>query len=247
MPSASGTAGAPIVFGSYGDGRASIRKGVWFINSDYLTFDDLAFGPDDGFQGGRDDNTPVTHITVQRCLIAMGGARDGRVGLYAFGDDWTILGNTVENTGDSGMLVLGDTYMISGNTIENTGLDSAISYGKHGIYLKASNAVVTDNTITNFSADGISQRYRDTTISGNYISGGAIGLGFFEYDTTPGKSHWTHNTIMDTSAGGMYVTPDRAALVESFVISGNTIKTAGQPLNLRHGTGTYTVSDNTIL
>jgi hypothetical protein len=246
MPNASGTAGAPIVFGSYGNGQATIATGVWFIGDDYLTFDDLALGPQSGLQGGRDADTPANHITVQRCTIDLGGAANPRVGIYSYGDDWTIEDNTIEDIGNSGMLLNGDSYTISGNTIDNTGLDAGISYGKHGIYLRVSNALVTGNTITHFSADGISPRFRSSTISGNYIAFGAIGIGFFQYDTVPGTSHWTGNTIVHTSDAGVYVNNDDGNLMESFVISGNTIQTAGTPLNLSHGSGTYTLAGNTV-
>src|SRR5205807_3755685 len=95
------------------------------------------------------------------------------------------------NIGNSGMLLNGDNYTISGNTITNVGLDPAINYNKHGIYLKASNATVTNNNISYFQSSGISPRFRSSTISGNTISHGSMGISYFQYDTTAGTSHWT--------------------------------------------------------
>ena len=73
------------------------------------------------------------------------------------------------------MLLTGDSYTILGNTIDRTGQDAGLDYGKHGIYLKVSHATVTRNTITDFSSDGISARYRDSTITHNSIANGPIG------------------------------------------------------------------------
>src|SRR5512146_2563266 len=45
MPAASGADGAPIVFGSYGTGRANLPGGIWFSGKSWLTFDGLAVSP----------------------------------------------------------------------------------------------------------------------------------------------------------------------------------------------------------
>ena len=246
-PGSSGAAGRPIVFGSYGKDQATITQGVWFIDHDYLTFDNLSLGPQSGLQGGNNSGHTASHIVVQRCTISL-GASNPRVGIYSNGNDWTIADNTVEDIGNSGMLLNGDTDTISGNTITNVGLDRSISYGKHGIYLIVSNATVTNNNISHFQADGISPRLPNSTISGNIISDGPIGIGFFEYDTTAGTSHWTNNTITGTTAAGIYVNGGSGGLhptIERFVISGNTIDpAAGQRLNLERMRGTYRLQDN---
>lgn len=250
MPISSGATDAPIVFGSYGSGQATITQGVWFINKNFLTFDNLALGPQSGLQGGNSSGSTANDIVVENCTVGL-SASNPQVGINATGNDWTIDNNTVENIGNSGMLLEGDNYTVSGNTITNTGLDSAISYGMHGIYLKVSNATVTDNTITNFSSDGISVRYRNSVISGNHISGGAIGIAWFQYDTIAGTSYWTDNVIA-TSTAGIYVSPSDIGgpTIESFVISGNTFAappTSGWvATNLHPTTGAYSVSGNTI-
>jgi hypothetical protein len=245
-----GTSGAPIVFGSYGTGRATITNGVWFPGGDYLTFDSIDFGPQAGFRGGN-NSTNANHITVQRCRIALAPGNSD-VGINAYGNDWLINRDVVANTGDSGMLLLGDSDTIYGNTITNTGLDPAISYGKHGIYLKVSNALVSNNTITNFAADGISVRYRNSQLYDNVISGGPIGIAWFQYDTTPGTSQWSYNQVQ-TGVAGVYVSASDAAgkTTESFVITDNTLGPEPQSpswvaMNLKPTTGQYTVQGNII-
>jgi hypothetical protein len=78
-------------------------------------------------------------------------------------DRWHILYNRIHDTGDSGILTQsgeeevdkpGDSFVIEGNVIENTGTDGAISYPKHGIYLKVRHARVIGNTITNLVPPG---------------------------------------------------------------------------------------------
>ena len=247
MPNVSGTAAAPIVFGSYGNGQATITMGVWFISHDYLSFDNLRLGPESGFQGGRDSSTPANHITIQNCTISL-KANSPDLGVYSYGNDWTIDGNTIEEIGNSGMLLNGDTYEITGNTINNVGLDAAIPYGKHGIYLRVSNATVTHNTITNFSSEGISARFHNSTITDNYIAGGPTAIGFFEYDPTAGTSHWTDNTIVGTTDAAIYVNGGSGGEYpthESFVITGNAIKVArGQVLSLDPIHGRYQLRAN---
>lgn len=247
MPNVSGTASAPIVFGSYGNGQATITMGVWFVGHDYLTFDNLRLGPESGFQGGRDSSTAADHITIEDCTISL-SAHSPDLGIYSYGNDWTIEGNTIEQVGNSGMLLNGDRYLITANTINDVGLDPAISYGKHGIYLRVSNATVTHNTITNFSADGISPRFRDSTISDNYIAGGPIAIGFYEYDPTAGTSRWTGNTIANTTDAGIYVNGGSGgeySTHESFAITGNSIKVAtGQVLSLDPIRGHYQLRAN---
>src|SRR5690349_14347607 len=73
MPAAPGVAGQPIVFGSYGTGRASIehaRAAVWFAGAEYLTFQDLDLsnGLDDGAVIAGSPTGGSAFITVRRCL-----------------------------------------------------------------------------------------------------------------------------------------------------------------------------------
>ena len=249
-PAASGVRGAQIVFASYGSGQAAITQGVYFIDRGGLTFYNLAIGPDAGLQGGDESGHTADNIVVQHCTIRL-SADNPAVGINANGDDWTIVDNDVAEIGNSGMLLSGDTFLISGNTIERTGLDPGIDYAKHGIYLKVSHAIVVANTISDFSSDGVSARFRDSRITGNRISDGAIGIAWFQYDPDAGTSRWADNEISGTSDAGIYVSPSDqgGATRESFVITHNNISSdAASPrwlaLNLQPTSGTYHVGGN---
>jgi hypothetical protein len=239
MPGSSGASGSPIIFGSYGQGNAALPQGVWFRGHNHLAFEHLTIGPEGDLQGTGED------VTVEWCSI---GNDSLAINATESNSDWTIDDNTIDHTGNSGMLLEGENFTVSGNTITNTGLDASIPYGKHGIYLKVSNATVTNNTIANFSEDGVSVRYRNSTVADNYITGGPIGIAWFQYDPIAGTSRWTGNTIVGTTTVGLYISPSDigGATRESFVIENNTIQpAAGVFMNLKPTTGSYTVQNNT--
>lgn len=245
MPSRSGSNGQPITFSSYGNGRATLAQGIWFASTNWLTFHYLASG--DGIQGsasGSGSNyITITNSTFNNTDIGVNSS-------HMANTNWTISGNTVDNIGDSGMILLGDQFAISGNTITNTGLDSSITYGKHGIYLKVTNAIITGNTIRHWvGGSAVSVRYRNSVIEDNNFSDGAIGISWFQYDPVAGTSSWRNNTISATTSAGIYVSgsDDAGNTRESFVITDNTLsKTSGQYLDLRPTSGTYTVCCNTF-
>ena len=241
-PASSGAARAPIVYGSYGQGDAVLPLGAWFVQN-HLTFDHLKFAAT--LFGGSEVHGASNDITVQNCDFSLPGG-NRQLGMYTNGNHWVIADNTVQNTGLSGMLLNGDGYQVTGNTIDNIGLYNA-GYNAHGIYLDASNATITDNTITNFSESGVSARYRNSTIERNYMSGGQIGIDFYQTDPTPGTSHWLQNTITNTTAAGIYVSPaGDYRLRESFVVRDNSLSpSSGVLTNFRAATtGTYSVSGN---
>jgi Right handed beta helix region len=249
--SVSGTSAAPIGFGSYGQGQARITQGVWFKSDNNLAFQSLTLGGDSGIAGagfqGNGEGITVLHTTIEHAGL----------GINAEGANWTIAHNTINDTGDSGMLLGytagapgepagGSNFLVTGNTISNTGLNAAITYGTHGIYDKVANSTITDNTISHFHDDGISVRYRDSTISGNRLSYGAVGLAWFQYDTTAGTSRWTDNSISHMSAAGIFVCGIKQGCLpalESFQISGGAITDYGaSEMNLQPTSGTYSVA-----
>ncbi|MGI8715075.1 MAG: right-handed parallel beta-helix repeat-containing protein [Solirubrobacteraceae bacterium] len=251
--SASGTSTAPITFGSYGQGQATITQGVWFKSDNNLVFQNLALGggsgdSGNGFQGDGNGIT-LLNMTIEHADL----------GVNAEGDNWTIADSTIAYTGDSGMLLGysagapgdpagGNDYLVTGNTISSTGLNPAYDYGTHGIYVKVTDATITDNTISHFNNDGVSVRYSDNTISGNRISDGGIGLAWFQYDASAGTSKWTDNSISNMTAAGIFVAGTREGsrqALESFQISGNVIGSdGGTGMNLQPTTGTYSVNQN---
>jgi hypothetical protein len=216
---ASGTTGAPIVFGSYGQGRASLPQGIWTKNESNLVFQSLNLGPQQGLSGTGQN------ITLQDCSIKNILDNGSEIAVNTNGSNYTIRDNVIDGTGDSGMLLLGDHYLVQNNTISNTGLDRGITYGAHGIYLKAPDSVVISNIITNFQNQGISVRYRNSTVTHNFIDGGEIGIGWHQYDTLTGTSHWLDNTIVNTTSVGIYISPHDigGSTHENFVITGNTL------------------------
>jgi Right handed beta helix region len=247
----SGTSAAPISFGSYGQGQATITQGVWFKSDDNLAFQNLTLGGGSGIAGagfqGNGEGITILHTTIEHASL----------GINAEGANWTIAHNTINDTGDSGMLLGysagapgepagGNNFLVTGNTITNTGLNPAIGYGTHGIYDKVTNSTITDNTISHFNDDGISARYRDSTISGNRLSFGAVGLAWFQYDTTAGTSRWTDNSISHVSAAGIFVCGIKDGCLralESFQISGGAITDYGaSEMNLQPTSGTYSVA-----
>ena len=146
------------------------------------------------------------------------------------------------------MLLTGESYTILGDTIDRTGLDSALNYGKHGIYLKVAHAVVHSQHDHRLLIGRDLQRAtataRSTTTA---ISNGPIGIAFFQYDELAGTSHWTENQISGTTAAGIYVSASDQAgpTIESFVITDNSIRVAsGVTINVKHTEGAYLVRHN---
>jgi hypothetical protein len=250
MPATSGSTANPITYGSYGTGQATLPLGVWFNGQNHLAFENLTLGnttgdSGNGFQGNGNDitiaNTTIEHVNL---------------GINAEGNNWTIEHDTIAYTGNSGLLLGysaslpgepagGNHYLVTANTISHLGLNAADTFGTHGIYDKVTNATITNNTITHFNNDAVSVRYRNSTITGNTIAYGDIGLAWFQYDTTPGTSHWTNNTITNVTNAGIFVAGTKEGCrhtLESFQIANNTITTNTTHMNLQPTTGTYHIS-----
>jgi parallel beta-helix repeat protein len=222
-PPTSGVPGRPITFGSFGPGRATITQGAWFVADD-LAFDNLGF--QNTFYGGSATQGTSNDVTLENCLVSLPPGNSS-LGVFGNGHGWVIANNTIQNTGLSGLLLWGGDYRVSGNTITDTGLDRSAPYNAHGIYLDASDSTITGNTITDSQASGISVRYRNSRIDANVISGGQIGIDFFQTDPTAGTGRWTQNKIDHTTTAGIYVSPAGVyATRESFVITGNSINPA---------------------
>ena len=251
MPAQSGTASAPITFGSFGTGKANLSGGIWFSQKSNLTFDGLAV--DDGSSPGdlsaiqaSASGSGSTAITIEHCAfthvrIGVNSANTGDAG-------WKIDDTLIQYTRDSGAIVIGHDFTFSGNTILDTGQDASIAYGKHGVYAKGPGLTFVDNTIRRFSDDGISLRYHDATVVGNTISDGPIGVAWFQVD--PGSGGTTtiaYNRITGTTSSGIYVSPSDAGGTtrESFVIADNTVKGAsGNASDLSRTGGSLTLANN---
>jgi Right handed beta helix region len=250
--SVSGTGAAPVTFGSYGLGRASLPLGIWIKGERHLVFADLDLGPEQGVSGTG------SYDTVQYCSMRnlMGSMN---LGINATGSHWVIRGNVIDHTANSGMLLRGDHFLVSGNTITNTGVGSSVGYNTHGIYLDAIGATIVGNTISGFRNDGVSVRYRNSVVTGNTIIGGQFGIAYFQADTRKGTSSWTNNTIEHASIAGIYVSPSGTggSTHENFLISGNKIYKPGgrtaraaagwRPISLSRDRGQYVLRANLVL
>ncbi|MDQ3933771.1 MAG: right-handed parallel beta-helix repeat-containing protein [Actinomycetota bacterium] len=245
-PSRSGTATLRITYATYGPGKASLPQGIYLRSVSGLAFENLSIsGPSQGILASG-SGTSVSNITIDGVAISSVGI--GINSALASNSNWTIRNSTVSQTGDSGLILLGSNFSVTGNRITDTGTNTNITYGKHGIYLKVSDATVTGNTIERFHTDGVSVRYRNSRVESNTISTGSIGISWYQQDPTAGTSYWRTNTISGTTHAGMYVSPSDSAgsTKESFVITGNKFTfTSGVCMNLHPTTGTYTVNSNT--
>jgi hypothetical protein len=240
MPDVSGAPGAPIVYGAYGTGRASLPRGVWFKDNHHLVFEDLAVvgWRWQGVQGTGD------WITVRRCALI-----DLQIGLNATGAGWQIERNVVRSIGDSGMILQGTGHAVVHNAITDVGLDLSVP-GTHGIYLKSSHSRVVANSIRGFTDSGVSTRMRDSVIERNVIRQGEIGISWFQEDAAGATSLWRGNRIAGTTAAGIYISEGDSGgpTRESFVIAGNDSRPAsGVHLNLKSTSGVYAVTGNSLL
>ncbi|MDX6650519.1 MAG: hypothetical protein QOJ97_2470 [Solirubrobacteraceae bacterium] len=245
---ASGTKDAPIVYGSYSAGRARLTRGVFLAGAGGIVIQDLdVTGPDQGIASAGSIGIGSQDVTLQRNRV-----HDTGVGInsaHPQDSGWTIRDNTIARTRDSGLIMAGERALIAGNTITVTGRDPSIAYGKHGIYLKGAYGTVTGNRVQGFHDSGVSVRRRDSRVVDNDIRDGAIGISWFQEDTTGGRSEWRDNRISGTTGADVFVASSDAAggTRESFVITGNRLSKAnGVYLNLAPTTGRYTVARNVM-
>lgn len=218
-----GTAEAPIVFDSYGAGRAHLNAGIYLNSVADLDFEhlDVTSRGKGVFSSAR--GTGAQEITLRDITIAnvpLAGISSNQ----RADTSWLIDRVTVSDTGDSGIYFVGSHFMITKSTITDTGTNSSIGYPRHGIYAAGPSATVINNTISGSSTSGISLRYENNVVEGNRISGGSRGVSFEEQSGIAGTTRILFNTIANVSDSGVVVArPAR----ESFLIANNTIDGAG--------------------
>jgi Right handed beta helix region len=233
MPSHSGTAGAPITFGSYGSGDATLTNpngAVWFSGLSDVTFQHLHLTTGNanheilaGSGGGGSHD-----ITVSDCVLD--NSAGAAINSPNSGDsNWQIVGNTISHVGDSGLIIEGSGATIVGNTISDTGWNPAITYGKHGIYAKGPDMTIAGNDIsrdTNGSA--ISLRYHGARVYGNAIHDTAYALSYFPDDPANAGSLLVYdNRIWGISGFALYYSGQASAV--GLVFASNTVLLAGAP------------------
>jgi len=236
VPWGSGKQGKPVVFASYGSGKATIASSnnniVFFHAVSWVTLQNLkltANGTDDHIVAS-DPTTTSAYITLQNDLIT-NTAAFGINSPSLTDHDWTITGNTISETNETGITFRGANFKVIGNVVQDTGLHP--SEGAHGVYAKGPSAQVIGNTITNFNASGVSIRYQNSQVIGNAISNGMIGISYFQDADVKsgGTSTIAYNKIFNVSLAGMYLD---GGTLESFVIANNTVWTlGGNAINVR--------------
>jgi Right handed beta helix region len=221
----SGRSGAPIRFTSYGKGRATLTRGIWFRSISWVQFDNLRLvGTANGIVSGYGSGARFIGIydnVITRVGVAVNSAHP-----YDYG--WVIAGNRISLTGDSGIVTQGASMLITHNDIVHTGRDRSIPWAKHGIYSKGGNVKIVGNRIVGFSAQGVSTRYHDAFISGNRIVGGSAGIAYWQQDPQAGTTVICGNTIGKVRYG-VLIGPESGSHRERFRILGNHIATRGGP------------------
>jgi hypothetical protein len=215
-----GEVDSPIVFDSYGEGRATIAASIFLKTVSNLTFENLDVAPPTGkgvFSSAAGEG--AQGITL-RDLDISNTTLTGITSDNPADDGWLIQDVSIHGTGDSGIFFRGSHFVIEDSTIVDTGLDTSIRYPRHGIYASGPDATIVDNEITRFSASGISLRFQNSLVEGNRISSGAKGISFDNQATAAGVTVIHHNTISDVSDSGIVVATPAS---ESFVVANNTI------------------------
>jgi Right handed beta helix region len=198
----------------------------------------------------RPECGPTTHVVIAGDLIHRWD--EGIQAGYA-DSDWTITNTTVDHTSgngilfdrhDGGRIAGGRNLDVLYSRITNTGEHPPSGYDVHGIYDNSSDSRIIGNTITNFRTDGVSIRFHGAQVKDNYIAGGQLGIGVYEYDSVGGTSQFTGNTIRRVSSSAIFVcgTGQQCALaLDRFVITGNKLD---HQLDLQPTAGGYDVSGN---
>ncbi len=254
--SLNGTPTAPITYTSYGLGDADLTGGVFLESASYLVLNDLNISSSVsrgiGTASASDPgSTGVTHVTVENSTIS--STYDAGEGGYGIGVGnkadgyWLIENDNIVNTADSGIASVGANMTVENSTFSDNGVgshcgdDPATGWASttnnpcHAIYAKSPDWTIEDNHITNsattdqyistFSA--ITLRGQDNLVEGNTIDGGANGINFWSETTTPGTSYIENNSISNQIQGGFQTGAGTEPIVESFVISGNTVTNSG--------------------
>lgn len=199
-PNGSGTEGSSTTYGSYGAGRAIISghpatypTGVSYVTYQHLILDAGNRGDCvDTYSGSAAIHIIFDNVEIRNCVFGINQSR-------ASDAYWTIQNSWVHDTSDSGIVITGPSHSANGgnfiirnNRIEDTGTGTSAPSGgdAHGIYDDSPGSQIVNNDIGNFQTDGISLRYRNSTVEGNTIHDGmrttccASGVAYYNYDIT---------------------------------------------------------------
>jgi hypothetical protein len=207
-----GTAGTnsdPIIFDSYGQGRATLTAGIYLNSVSDLAFQNLEVtstgrGVLSSAAGAGASGITLRDLAISNIPLAGISSNNAR------DSDWLIDRISISHTGDSGIYFVGSDFTISGSRIVDTGTRSSIGYPRHGIYAAGPAPRIVGNTIASFSTSGVSLRYQNGVVVGNRITGGARGVSFEEQASTAGTTRIAHNTISDVSDDRLLIVRDQA-------------------------------------
>lgn len=236
QPSTSGTAAAPILFSSYGGGRAHFENAhgndVWLPAGRHdLEFTNLDFSGGSVLFASDSSGAGTSRITIRRSSFhdtPLGALNVASPNDHA----WTITRSTFKHIGDSGIIIWGSDIAVTHSTIVDTGWNNDISWAKHGLYVKGPGAVISDDVIANFQSDGISLRSENARVVNDTIHGGVVGVAYFDYSVHTGTSQVLDNRIYGVNES-FYFAGDTDAVTgghprEGFVIRGNLLKADGK-------------------
>jgi hypothetical protein len=252
VPGNSGNSSNPITYGAWSTGANPIltnngAEAITFSAKNYLTFDSLDLRTTDTGATGTSGITIGSAGSCSNIVItnnSLTSAKNACIQSSVASSLWLIANNVINGAGDSGIICQGSRHEIAFNTISNTGGNLALSYGKHGIYMKsggtsfALSSSVHDNTISLFTGgSGISMRLPYARCYNNVVTqsaGGSSSISVFESSTTGGIMWIYNNTIKGVTVGnsGIYIgaadaTAGATVTVTDFVIVGNTVKGNG--------------------
>jgi hypothetical protein len=264
QPAGSGSASAPISFGSYGSGRADLRSGIALASQSWLVFDGLTVDTGSWQTSGstRGITTSSSGSGVQNVVVRNSAFQNVAMGLLLqshLDANWNVSSSTIRWTRDSAILIYdpnqpnevgGGPMTFDGNQILDTGLDTSLTYKKHGVYDIGHDITWTNNTIARFSEGGFSVRARGNTFLHNTISDGPYALYYSPYDPTPGTTTIAYNTISNVTQGSITLdSSGEVANPESYRILDNTISAAGSAPGIRIlGTsGSVSIANNLVV
>jgi hypothetical protein len=91
--------------------------------------------------------------------------------------------------------------------------------------------VIAHNSISGFEADGVSLRSDNALVTDNTISGGGIGIAYFDYDTRSGTTQLLDNSISNVQTAFFFSGESYAVTggrpIENFVIRHNVFEPIG--------------------
>ena len=239
-----GAINAPIVFDSYGYGRATVAASIYLKTVSNLTFEDLNVSSATGkgvfssATGGGAQGITLRNLTISNAPLA------GINSNNPADDGWLVEEVSIHQTGDSGIHFKGSNFVIASSTIVDTGTDASIGYPRHAIYAAGPDATIVNNTIAGFSTSGISLRFQNALVEGNRISDGVKGISFDNQATAAGTTEILYNTVSDVSDAGIVVATPAS---ESFLVTDNTIVAAGNYGIYIQVVPTLTIANNIVV